>query len=189
MIEKKNRVPLGNQKNNIIRTNLSTALSTSQLIATMNAGVFADVSNNDATSGDNVGVAEVGTKQTKAMWDEVLAASGATTGTGEAFLLAQTGFYLQDGAVIRLKLHTMPIGATTLNVASTGAHPIVTPNGRPIPAYPAGTWVTVVFSADTGNFILQGEGGDGGTRYGNGVGQISTLELCLFTNFNPHYGR
>lgn len=125
----------------------------------------------------------------KALQDEFLAASGTTTGTGSAFLLAQAGFYLQDGAAVRLKLHTMPLGVPTLNVESSGAHPVVTPKGKPLPGYPAGTWVTVIYNEDSGNFILQGDGGSAGARYGNEVGQISSFELMLCGNNSPTYER
>ena len=122
----------------------------------------------------------------KALQDEFLAASGTTTGTGEAFLLAQAGFYLRDGAVIRLKLHSLPIGAATLNVESTGAHPIVTPKGKPIPGYSAGTWVTVIYNATAGNFILQGEGGSA-ARYGKEPKQLSSFEALSKGLKNPNF--
>jgi len=157
MIEKKDRVPLGNQKNNIIRTGLSTSLTTAQLIAALNAGVYADVTANNATAGENVGVAEIGTKQTKAVWDELLAASGITAGTSSALTLAQAGFSLVDGATIRFKLHADMDKGATLNVAATGAKSVVDQLGNPQRAL-AGSYCTVVYSSTTENFILQGRG-------------------------------
>lgn len=187
MIEKKNRVPLGNQKNNIIRANLSPVLSAAELIAALNSGIYADISANDAVSGDNVGTIEVGTKQTKALWDEILAASGTTSGTSSALTLTQTGFVLADGAAVRFKLGTAMDKGATLNVNGTGAHAIVDALGKPQKAI-AGSYCTVIYSSTTGNFILQGSGG-AVSRFGNDVGQISTFEWMIMGNFSPYYGR
>ena len=125
-----------------------------------------------------------GTVVDKQVLDELLAASGTTTGTGDALLLAQAGFALVDGATARVKLTNGMDKGATLNIAGTGAHPVVDSLGKPIKAV-AGSWITVIYNSDTGNFVLQGSGG-GSLRYGNGPGQISTYELFEM-GFNPFY--
>lgn len=120
----------------------------------------------------------------KALQDEFLAASGTTTGTPDAFILSQPGFVLSDGATIRLKLHTDMNKGATLNVSETGAHPIIDSRGKQNKAL-AGSWVTVIYNSSTGNFILQGSGGDA-LRFGNEPGQISSYELIQFEHFNPY---
>lgn len=135
-------------------------------------------------------VLTAGMFQSKDAWDECLAASGVTTGTAAALVLAQPGFVLFDGAQVRFRLHIMPIPNpnVTLNVNGTGAKPVVTTKGKPLKGTAIGNWVTAIYSSTLGFFVLQGEGGSS-SRYGNEVGQISTQELMIFQNFNPNYGR
>ncbi|MEL4106772.1 hypothetical protein AAFA46_08055 [Oscillospiraceae bacterium WX1] len=118
---------------------------------------------------------DAGTPINKTVLDEMLAASGMTAGTPPAFTLAQAGFSLFDGAIVRAKLHSTPSGAATLNVNGTGAKAVLTPKGKPMPAYPAGTWVTVIYNATTQNFILQGDGGSVPGQCGNGINQVSSF--------------
>ena len=54
--------------------------------------------------------------------NEVLAASGTTSGTASALTLAQSGFTLTDGAVVRVKLHVDSGATPTLNINGTGAN-------------------------------------------------------------------
>lgn len=133
----------------------ATAAPNRKLITPENGGTpyYATVTNADNP-------VDAGTPVNKLLLDEFLAASGTTAGTSPNYTLAQAGFYLFDGATVRAKLHAVPAGAATLNVNGTGAHAILTPKGTAMPAYPAGTWITVVYNAATGNFILQGDGGN-----------------------------
>ena len=116
-----------------------------------------------------------GTTVDKLLLDELLAASGTTTGTGDALLLAQAGFVLTDGATARVKPHVAMNKGATLNIAGTGAHPVVDSLGKGVKAA-AGSWVTVIYNNTTTNFVLQGSGG-GALRFGNAPGQTSTFEF------------
>lgn len=63
----KDRIPKQNGKNNIIKTApIPENTSLLQLIQMLNAGLYADVMPNNATTGDNIGVDEVGTPINKA---------------------------------------------------------------------------------------------------------------------------
>lgn len=70
-IDFRNRVPLENRKNNVIRTNLSTSLTLAELIQALNNGLYADISYNNATSGDNAGVVDPGVELNKATMEEL----------------------------------------------------------------------------------------------------------------------
>jgi len=140
MIEHKNRVPGEGKANRKLITPEGGA-------APFNAVVTFD---DDPVDG--------GAPVTKALLDELLAASGTTTGTGSALELAQAGFALVDGATARMKLHVDMNKGATVNIAGTGAHPVVDSLGKGVKAT-AGSWVTVVYNSTTTNFILQGSGG------------------------------
>ncbi len=66
---------------------------------------------------------------------------------------------------ISFKNSTQNTGAVTLNVNTLGAKPIVKSNGNALSSgnLKAGSIYTVRYNATTGNFILQGEGGEYGT--------------------------
>lgn len=122
----------------------------------------------------------------KAAMDEVLAASGTTGGSATAYTLAQNNFVLFDGAMVRIKLHVDSGATPTLNVNSTGAKALMQDKNKPFKAgIAAGTWLTFVYSSTFDFFLQQGSGGSGGTRFGNGVGQISTFELMLCGHNDP----
>lgn len=126
----------------------------------------------------------------KALVDEVLAASGVTSGSATSLVLAQTGFVLVDGATIRFKLHVDSGATPTINVNGTGAKAIMSTKYKPLKAStPAGTWLTAVYSTTFGFFVLQGSGAGGEGRYGNGVNQVSTFELFLMGHQNPYFSR
>ena len=145
MIEHKNRVPGAGKANRKLITPEGGA-------AAFNATVtFADEP------------VDEGALINKLLLDELLAASGTTTGTGSALLLTQAGFVLADGATIRMKLHVDMNKGATLNIAGTGAHPVVDSLGKGVKAT-AGSWVTVIYNNTTANFVLQGSGG-GATAY------------------------
>ena len=67
-----------------------------------------------------------------------------------------------DGMCVAVKINTTNTGASTLNVNGLGAKPIKKPNGNDVGAgnLKAGSIYTFRYNATTGNFILQGEGGD-----------------------------
>lgn len=98
-----------------------------------------------------------GTLVNKAMLDEFLAASGITTGTASALLLAQTGFVLADGAPIRFRAHVTVNGAVTLNVAGTGAKPIRKVNGESAIEIFKDVWCFVIYSNTLSAYVLQSD--------------------------------
>lgn len=116
----------------------------------------------------------------KQAMDECLAASGTTAGTATAYTLAQPGFALADGALIRFKLHVDSGATPTINVNGTGAKALMQSKTKPFKAgIPAGTWVTFVYSSDFGFFLQQGSGSGSNLRFGNAPGQISSFELMF----------
>lgn len=90
----------------------------------------------------------------KAMLDEFLAASGTTAGSGASFTLAQDGFSLFDGALVRVKLNRDMVAGATLNVNGTGAKAIVDSKGRAIRAgAKSGAWLSLVYNGTS--YVLQ----------------------------------
>lgn len=93
-------------------------------------------------------VTEPGTPVNRELITEILAAKGTTSGTPTALTLAQPGFSLFDGAVVRIKLHADTEAGVTLDVNSTGAKAIETPAGLPFTSGAiAGAWLTLIYSA------------------------------------------
>jgi len=70
-----------------------------------------------------------------------------------------------DGLCFAFKNITENTGAVTINVNGLGARPIKKPNGNDLAsgALRAGSIYTIRYNSNTGNFILQGEGGEYGT--------------------------
>ena len=102
-------------------------------------------------------VAREGTPISKAVLDEMLAASGVTAGTATAYTLAQEEYTLFDGAPVRFRLHTASGDGATLNVNGTGAKPLRDMMGAAMPGgIPAETWLTAYYSAAAGAYILAG---------------------------------
>lgn len=100
-------------------------------------------------------ITQAGTPVNKPLLDEFLAASGVTAGTATAYTLAQAGFVLADGATVRFRLHTASGSNATLNVAGTGAKAIKTALGLPLrQGIAAGMWLTAVYSASHGAYIV-----------------------------------
>lgn len=116
----------------------------------------------------------------KVTLDEMLAASGTTAGIATALTLA-LGFQLVDGASIRFKLHVDSGATPTINVNGTGAKALMATKFKPMKTTFAGTWVTAIYSSTLDFFVLQGSTATDG-NFGNGTGQISSLELmtCAF---------
>lgn len=125
----------------------------------------------------------------KQAMDEVLAASGTTTGSATAFTLAQPGFVLADGATIRFKLHVDSGATPTINVNGTGAKKLMIDKYKPMKTTFAGTWLTAVYSSTFGFFVLQGSGASACTTFGNGPNQISSFELMFIGHGDPYYQR
>lgn len=122
--------------------------------------------------------------------NECLAASGSTTGTATALTLAQDGFALSDGALVRFKLHIDSGATPTLNVNGTGAKAIMQSKTKALKAgTAAGTWLTVVYSSTLDFFVLQGSGAESSGRFGNDLRQISTYELFFRGNTSSSYCR
>lgn len=121
----------------------------------------------------------------KQAMDECLAASGVTAGTATAFTLAQPGFVLADGALIRFRLHVDSGATPTINVNNTGAKALMYDKYKPMKVTFAGTWLTAVYSEDFDFFVLQGSSTSSNTRFGNGAHQISSFELSLCGHDDP----
>lgn len=101
---------------------------------------------------------ETGTPLNKEMLDEFLAASGTTTGSAAALELAQDGFVLGDGYVVRFKLNVEinDSNGTTLNINKTGAKPLKLVGGYPYGTIQRGTWVTAIYDAEEDAYIMAG---------------------------------
>lgn len=103
-----------------------------------------------------------GTPINKQLLDYAIAANGVTSGTATDFTLDDKmgGFTLVDGARINFRLHVSNQGNATINVSGTGAKPLLTMRGLPIPAgFAEGAWITAVYSAAMDAYIMNG-GGD-----------------------------
>ncbi len=103
-------------------------------------------------------IAQEGTRVNKPLLDEFLAASGVTAGSATALTLAQPGFVLADGAMVRFRLHTASGASPTLNIAGTGAKPLRDAVGLGMTTLAAGTWVTAVYSSAANAYIVQSGG-------------------------------
>ena len=102
-------------------------------------------------------IAQNGTPVNAAALNEMLAASGITSGSSTAYTLAQEGFSLFDGAAVRFRLHAASGVNPTLNVNGTGAKALKTALGDAMPsAIPAGSWVTAFYSAALGVYVIAG---------------------------------
>lgn len=116
-----------------------------------------------------------GTIVEKVMLDEFLAASGTTAGSGTAFTLAQDGFSLFDGALVRMKLNRDMVAGATLNVAGTGAKAIVDgKNEATSGGIKAGIWVDLIYN---------------GTAYVLQQGHWDTYVVGMYTGDGTYNGR
>lgn len=133
---------------------------------------------------------QVGTPLNKKLLDFAVAANGVTHGTATAYILDADGFTLTDGAKVNFKLHVDSGATPTININGTGAKSLMQSKVKPMKAgIPAGTWLTAVYHASFGFFVLQGSGSGEQSRYGNDIGQISTFELAYIGGFSPKYTR
>lgn len=104
-------------------------------------------------------IVQEGTPFNKAVLDELLAASGITTGNENAYVLEQPGFILEDGATVRFKLHVASGSGPTLNVNNTGAKPLMSTATKYMKVgTDAGMWVTAIYNATMQAYIVQGNG-------------------------------
>lgn len=134
-------------------------------------------------------IVTAGTPVNKQVLDECLAASGVTSGSATAYTLAQAGFTLFDGALVRIRLHVASGATPTLNVNRTGAKALMQSATKPFKAgIAAGTWCTFVYSSALGFFLQQGSSG-GGLNYGNDLNQISAYELATRGEWSSGYNR
>lgn len=102
----------------------------------------------------------------KQAMDECLAASGVTAGTAVALALAQPGFVLVDGVLIRFKLHVDSGATPTIDVNGTGAKKLMQSKNKPMKAgTAAGTWLTAIYSSTFDFFVLQGSISSNGYNY------------------------
>lgn len=122
-------------------------------------------------------IVQEGTPVNKATLDELLAASGVTSGTASALTLLQSGYVLEDSATVRFRLHTASGANPTLNVNSTGAKPLCGVNGLAMESHPAGMWITAIYSEAVDAYIA---------AVGMSPAQVSKLnfETGGFTKYN-----
>ena len=102
---------------------------------------------------------ENGTIINKAKLDELLAASGTTSGTASALTLAQSGFTLTDGDVVRIKLHVDSGVTPTLNINGTCAKAVKTAQSGEVFGYfngKAGVWYELIYSAAQNAYLYNG---------------------------------
>ena len=121
-------------------------------------------------------VTQMGTPVNAAALNEMLAASGITSGSSTAYTLAQEGFSLFDGATVRFRLHVASGVNPTLNVNGTGAKPIISALGDAMPnATIANAWVTATYSALIDAYILDGIASriTSGSFIGDGTGEYN----------------
>lgn len=91
---------------------------------------------------------------------------GTATGTNtKTITLNPAPSALVDGMGVSFKNSTQNTGAVTLNVNGLGARPVLKSNGSALSSgnLKSGSIYTVRYESSSGNFILQGEGGE----YGN----------------------
>ena len=131
---------------------------------------------------------QVGTPLNKKLLDFAVAANGVTHGTATAYILDADGFTLTDGAKVNFKLHVDSGATPTININGTGAKSLMQSKVKPMKAgIPAGTWLTAVYHASFGFFVLQGSSISKGT-FGNETGQVSEYELAMAQFYN-HFMR
>lgn len=100
-------------------------------------------------------VVNEGTAVNKQLLDEILAASGTAGGTTSALTLAQEGFALVDGAVVRMKSTYNLAGGATLNVNGTGAKHICTSWGEEVDTgIVAGVWMVLIYSSALDGYVI-----------------------------------
>lgn len=92
---------------------------------------------------------------------------GTATGTNTLTATYATVIELNDGLAVSFKNTTASTGTTTLNINGLGTIPILKSNGTAVTNLKANGVYTLRYVS--GNFILQGEGGEYGTATANDV--------------------
>jgi hypothetical protein len=97
-----------------------------------------------------------GTPVNKQLLDEMLAASGTCGGTASALTLAQEGFSLVDGAVVRCKVTADLAENATLNINNTGAKYIYSASAEKIGrrGVKANVWLLLIYSSALDGYVL-----------------------------------
>lgn len=100
-------------------------------------------------------IAQNGTPVNAAALNEMLAASGVTSGSSTAYTLAQEGFLLFDGATVRFRLHAASGANPTLNVNGTGAKALVDAFGDVMQSEAAaGSWIQATYSEMIDSYVV-----------------------------------
>lgn len=100
-------------------------------------------------------VVNQGTPIDKNLLDELLAASGTAGGTASALTLAQDGFVLADGAVVRCKITADLAPNAALDVNGTGAKYLYTSTGEKFAAgIKAGVWLLLIYSSTLDGYVI-----------------------------------
>ena len=90
----------------------------------------------------------------KQVIDECLAASGKTTGDSDGLYLAQPGYALADGALIRFNPNIEIRGAISLNINNTGSRAVRNySQNKNIHLIP-NSWYMAIYSASINSYIL-----------------------------------
>lgn len=100
-------------------------------------------------------IVEHGTAVDKNLLDELLAASGTAGGTASALTLAQEGFVLADGIVVRCKITEDLAPNAALDVNGTGAKYLYTSTGEKFAAgIKAGVWLILIYSSTLDGYVI-----------------------------------
>ena len=100
-------------------------------------------------------VVNEGTSIDKNLLDELLAASGTAGGTASALTLAQDGFVLADGALVRCKITEDLAPNAALDVNGTGAKYLYTSTGEKFAAgIKAGVWLMLIYSSTLDGYVI-----------------------------------
>lgn len=97
--------------------------------------------------------------------------TGTTTNSGNAFAVTLNPVPISyvDKMGLILTINADSTGSSTINVNGLGAKPIKKTNGNDVSILKAGGIYSLRYNASTGNFILQGEGGEYGTASASDV--------------------
>jgi hypothetical protein len=103
--------------------------------------------------------------------------TGITTNSGNTYSVTlnpvPTSYVDQMGVVLTINADST--GASTINVNGLGAKPIKKANGNDVTNLKANGVYTLRYNLATGNFILQGEGGEYGTALASDVRNTKTF--------------
>ena len=120
------------------------------------------------------------------------AATGSANTYSVTLTPAPTSYF--DGMPVSVKINVDNTGASTLNVNGLGARALKKPNGSNFSAgeLAAGGIYTFRYNATTGNFILQGEGGEGkrwatGTKVAENISGVGDAIRVTGLSFTPRY--